>query len=187
MLLAWLVAESFRTQMVCNLIKFTFFSLLVSATVPLPGGRSSSQKQQAEDSSNDSIRQYESFKLSRYLRSKLMTRRPDRLAPFYRFLTVIVLLLSIANLALEVRGSEERSDELRRRLYGILTPNASAYVRKVTAPNSTAVSNVGNTPCFATRFACHSYLRNRPYSWLRGRNSGSTKTSATIHPSNSKY
>ena len=47
----------------------------------------------------------------------------------------------------------ERSDELRKRAYGISLLNANTSVRIVTVANLSAVSNVVNTPPSATRFA----------------------------------
>ena len=53
---------------------------------------------------------------------------------------------------LEVRRCEERSDELKSRVYGDLTSNADTSVRNVAAADSIAVSNVINASSFATRF-----------------------------------
>ena len=53
--------------------------------------------------------------------------------------------------------SEERSDELRRRFYGILKYNADTYGLNVSAANSNSVSNVVNTSSLATRFARRSF------------------------------
>ena len=53
----------------------------------------------------------------------------------------------------QVRGCEERSDELRRRVYGISALVANSSVRNVAAAKSTTISNTDNTTFHATRFA----------------------------------
>ena len=54
-------------------------------------------------------------------------------------------------------GGEEAArserDELRRRAYNILTPNADTSVRYITAANFTDISNDVNNSFFAARFA----------------------------------
>ena len=53
----------------------------------------------------------------------------------------------------KVRRGEERSDELRRRVYGILTSVSGTSMRNIAAANSAAFSNVVNTSSFTTRLA----------------------------------
>ena len=53
----------------------------------------------------------------------------------------------------QVRVCEERSEELRRRVYWISTWVANTSVRNATATSLFAVSNVMKTPSFTTRFA----------------------------------
>ena len=57
----------------------------------------------------------------------------------------------------KVRVCEERSDELRRSMYGISSRIADTSVRNVAAANFATNSNAMNTSSFATRFACCSY------------------------------
>ena len=64
----------------------------------------------------------------------------------------------------EVRVCEERSDELRRRVFWTSTCIANNFVRNIAAINICAVSNVMSYPSIATRFA-----RCRRRSNFRGR------------------
>ena len=52
-----------------------------------------------------------------------------------------------------MRVCEERSDELRERVYGILVSKVDTFIRSVATLTSVVVSNIINTSSFPTRFA----------------------------------
>ena len=52
-----------------------------------------------------------------------------------------------------MRSGKDQSDELRRRVYRILTSVSGISARNIATFNSATISNVTNTSSFATRFA----------------------------------
>ena len=83
--------------------------------------------------------------------------------------SILLIPLLITDLAKKVRSGEERSDELRKRAYGISLLNFDTSIRIVTVANFSVVSNFTNTSSFTTRFARYS---------RRAAQSGETSTNA---------
>ena len=101
-------SEAQKVQGTSRAIKLLLLLLLLSAAIPLPSDAHGNTRQQTGEPRNDTtLCQSVNFKLSRYLRSKLMTRKYDELAPFYGYLTLLVVLLFSASIWLEVKSKQK--------------------------------------------------------------------------------
>ncbi|GMH73512.1 hypothetical protein TrST_g4726 [Triparma strigata] len=90
------------TQGISSLILIAYFGLIASAILPMKD-KARSQQAGEETTDESAVRREENRpKLSRYLRSKLKTLRPDELAPFYRYAALVVIPLLGFLLYLEV-------------------------------------------------------------------------------------
>ncbi|GMH53362.1 hypothetical protein TrLO_g163 [Triparma laevis f. longispina] len=100
-------------------IQATFFLLIVSSVFPLPIERIENQNSRELQSVVSGIELTEStrpparvgYKISRFLKSKLMTRRLDELAPFYRYLTLVTIFIIVQTLLWEVGFRRELFSE----------------------------------------------------------------------------
>lgn len=115
------ITQAEKMQVISYVIHLTFFLLTVSVALFENQGQPSSDQQAGELSSSETVRssQRPPFKLSRYLRSKLMTLKSNELAPFYRYWSLMMLAIFIFEKYKEVM--------YRRRLFGVLWDHFRIY------------------------------------------------------------
>ncbi|GMH85055.1 hypothetical protein TrVE_jg14199 [Triparma verrucosa] len=96
-----------RIQWTSYFIQFAFFLLAISFIVPLPTEQTDGRELESivsgiELEATRRTRIRYRHRISRYLKSKLMTRRLNELAPFYRYLAIFVLGVLVQTLCWEV-------------------------------------------------------------------------------------